>query len=485
MIRRRHWSRGLVVTKDSRLANLEKVDHIVVLMLENRSFDHMLGYLSLEGRRGDVDGLRAEFANERDGRVYAVHHLDSTAIADDPDHSGDAVELQLGGGKMDGFVESFAKTLADRGVEDADPCRVMGYYNAADVPVYDHLAREFAICDRWHSSVPGATWPNRLYAISGHAAGSRDDLPLNLPPIYDEPSFVRHLDAHDISWRWYSFEGGSLRFADAHYLLGHHDRFAYFSKGNLSWKSDFQVTVDTDAPSFLEDAARGALPSVAWIDPNFSNFNPIGFQPNDDHAPADIKDGQELVLAVYHALATSPQWDKTLLIIFYDEHGGFFDHVAPPEAPDDDPEKFGRYGVRVPALIVSPWIEPRSVSHTLFDHTSIMKTILLRFCPDALEKPKPHHRLLARVKRLGHARYMGERVAHANDLGELLTRTEPRPAPGRYALIEDAAAHAAARPKGAAIDQDALERQPMTDLQIRIASANRELRRLGHPAGRP
>ena len=465
-------------------ANLERIEHIVVLMLENRSFDHMLGYLSLEGGRGDVDGLRVEFANEHDGRSYPVHHLDGTAIADDPNHSGDAVELQTGGGRMGGFVESFAKTLEDRGVQDADPGRVMGYYNAADVRVYDHLAREFAICDRWFSSVPGATWPNRLYAICGRAAGSRDDLPLNLPPIYDQPSFVRHLDAHDISWRWYSFETGTLRFADAHYVLGHHDRFAFFSHTNLNWKERLE-RVDVEAPSFLEDAANGALPSVAWIDPNFSNFNPIGFQPNDDHAPADIKDGQELVLAVYHALATGPQWERTLLIVFYDEHGGFFDHVAPPDAPDDDPKTFGRYGVRIPALIVSPWVEARSVSHTLFDHTSIIKTILLRFCPDALKKPKLHHGLLARVKRLGHPRYLGERVAHANDLGELLARTEPRPAPDRYELIQDAAARAAVRPEGAAIDQDALARQPKNDLQIRIAAANRHLRMLGHPAGRP
>jgi phospholipase C len=460
------------------MTSLDKVEHIVVLMLENRSFDHMLGYLSLEGGRPEVDGLQADFANVHDERSYPIHHLDSTAITDDPDHSGDAVDLQRGDGKMSGFVESFAKTLADREVPDGDPGRVMGYYNAADLPVYDHLAREFAICDRWFSSVPGATWPNRLYAISGHASGSRDDMPLNLPPIYDEPSFVRHLDAHDIDWRWYSFETGTLRFADAHYVLGHHDHFAFFSHTNLNWKERLE-RVDAAAPSFIEDAATGSLPSVSWIDPNFSNFNPIGFQPNDDHAPADIKDGQELVLAVYHALATGPQWEKTLLIVFYDEHGGFFDHVAPPEAPDDDPETFGRYGVRIPALIVSPWIEPLTVSHTLYDHTSIMKTILTRFCPEALEKPKSNGGLLERVKQLGHPRYMGERVAQANDLGELLTRDEPRPAPDRYALVEDAAAHAAARPEGTPI-----EREP-TDLQVRIASANRHLKRLGHPQGRP
>ena len=467
------------------MADIEKIDHIVVLMLENRSFDHMLGYLSLEAGRDDVDGLRAGFANEHDGRSYHVRHLDSTAIADDPDHSASSVDRQVSGGEMSGFVTAFADVLSRRGIRDADPGRVMGYYNAADVPVYDHLARQFAVCDRWFSSVPGATWPNRLYAISGRAARSRDDLPHNLPPMYNQPSFVRHLDAHDVTWRWYSFEVGTLRLADAYYALGHHDSFAFFSRADLNWKASLEVRIDTQAASFLEDAARGTLPSVSWIDPNFSNFNPIGFQPNDDHAPADIKDGQELVLAVYHALATSPQWEKTLLVIFYDEHGGFYDHVPPPDAADDSPQVFGRYGVRVPALIVSPWVEPGSVSSTVFDHTSIIKTILLRFCPDALNKPKRYRDLLARATTAGHPRYLGTRVAQAHDLGELLKRTEPRPAPDRFALIEDAAARAAARPQGASIDRDALGRHAATDLQIRIAAAARELRRRGHPDNRP
>jgi phospholipase C len=472
------------VTEENRGANLEKVDHIVVLMLENRSFDQMLGYLSLEGGRRDVDGLRPEFANEHEGRAYPVAHLDTTAIADDPDHSAGAVELQLGGGAMNGFVESFAKTLSDRKVPVADLGRIMGYYNGADVPVYEHLAKEFAVCDRWFSSVPGATWPNRLYAICASAAGSRDDLPLNLPPLYDRPSFVRHLDAHSVSWRWYSFETGTLRLADRRYRLGHHDRFAFFSHTILSWKTRLERSIDPKEPSFIEDAARGRLPSVSWIDPNFSNFNPIGFPPNDDHVPADIRDGQELVLAVYQALATSPHWERTLLIVCYDEHGGFFDHVAPPEAPDDDPETFGRYGLRVPALIVSPWIEPGAVSHTLFDHTSIIRTILLRFCPDALRDPtgRESSRPLTRP---GSPSHLGERVAKANDLWELLTLGEPRSAPHHAALINAAAERAAAREPGSRVDPDELERTPPTDLQVRIAAATRKLRRLGHPDGRP
>ena len=466
-------------------ANGDRIERVVVLMFENRSFDHMLGYLSLESGRNDIDGLQPEFANAYQGQTYPVHHLDSTAITDDPDHSASAVDLQFGGGQMDGFAASFAKALSDRSVDSGDVGRVVGYYNGEDVPVYDHLAREFAVCDRWFSSVPGATWPNRLYAICGRAAGSRDDLPLNLPPLYDQPSFVRHLDAYGIPWRWYSFETGTLRLADAYYRLGHHDRFAFFSHTNLTWKTRLERSIDPETPSFIEDAAMGRLPSVAWIDPNFSNFNPIGFQPNDDHVPADIRDGQELVLAVYHALATSPRWERTLLIIFYDEHGGFFDHVPPPEAPDDDSEVFGRYGVRVPALIVSPWIEPQSVSHTLFDHTSIIKTILLRFCPEALREPKAHHRLFSRLKRYGGPRYMGRRVALANHLGELLTGTVPRPAPERYALIQDAAARAAARAQSTPVDGDPLAGEPATDLQMRLAAATRELRSRGHPADRP
>jgi phospholipase C len=464
-------------------ANLEKVDHIVVLMLENRSFDHMLGYLSLEGGRGDIDGLRAEFSNEYNGRAYPVHHLDTTAVADDPDHCADAVDLQLGDGAMNGFVASFAKTLSDRGVRDVDVGRVMGYNNAADLPVYDHLASQFAVCDRWFSSIPGSTWPNRLYAVSGSAAGSRDDLPLNLPPLYHRPSFVRHLDAHGVSWRWYSFETGSLRLVDRHYRLGYHDRFAFFSHTVLNWKTRIERSIDPRTPSFIEDAARGALPSIAWIDPNFSNFDPIGFPPNDDHAPADVSDGQDLVLAVYHALATSPQWERTLLIVVYDEHGGFFDHVAPPEAADDDPEVFGRYGVRVPALIVSPWIEPGSVSHALFDHTSIIKTILSRFCPGALRPPRGRDATPA-LSPPGAPRYMGLRVAQANDLGELLTLGAPRPAPSQSSLIDGAVGRAAARAQREPVD-DRVQGTPATDLQVRIAAATHELRRLGHPEDRP
>ena len=464
-------------------ANLEKIDHVVVVMLENRSFDHMLGHLSLAGRRPEIDGLRPGLANEYQGRAYPVHHLAATALQMDPDHSASAIDRQIANGAMSGFVASAAATLATGGVEDGDPGCVMGYYDGADVPVYDHLADQFAVCDRWFASVPGATLPNRLYALCGAAAGSRDDRPAHLPPLYHQRSFVRHLDAGDISWRWYSFDPGTLRLADARYRLGHHDRFGYFSKTGLPWKTVFDITVNPKIPSFLEDAAAGTLRSVSWIDPAFTNFNPLGLPVNDDHPMADIQDGQDLVLAVYDALASSPQWDRSLLVIVYDENGGFYDHVPPPQATDDKPEMFGRYGVRVPAIIVSPWIEPRTVSHTLFDHTSIIKTILLRFCPGACD-PQPAQEKRPRPSR--GPQYPGLRVAQASDLGELLTLATPRPAPPRDALVRQAAARADRTETGQpGAGQEESGNHPLNDLQQRILAATHELGRRGHPPNTP
>jgi phospholipase C len=459
-------------------------------MMENRSFDHMLGYLSLEGGRADVDGLQVGMANDYGGRSYPIHHLERTAFepAEDPDHSGEATSVQIAGGEMSGFVDSFAAKLSQRGVSGHDPGLVMGYYNAADLPVYDHLAAEFCVCDRWFSSVPGATWPNRLYAIAGRADGTRDDKPSGEAPFYNLPSFVRHLDAHDVSWRWYSYDPGTLRCVDKHYWLSHWDRFAYVDKTKLSWKTRLKELplIDEASSSFLEDSARGKLPAVSWIDPNFKDSTLYGGDSNDDHPPSDVRDGQLLALTVYHALASGPLWEKTLLVITYDEHGGFYDHVQPPTAEDDDPALFGQYGIRVPALVVSPWVARGSVSHTVFDHTSIIKTILLRFCGQ--EDLEEHHshlpRLLAWLD-AGHAHYMGKRTAVANDLGELLTEAAPRPAPGRDALVEDAATRKAEQVKAALTSVPSGEASPLTELQIGIALAARELRSKGLPPAQP
>jgi phospholipase C len=389
---------------------------------------------------------------------------------------------------MDGFPASYAETLAARGVEDGDPGVVMGYYNASDLSVFDHFAREFCVCDRWHSSVAGATWPNRLYAITGKGAGSRDDRKV---PLYHNQSFVRYLDAADVSWRWYSHDVATLRLADVKYRVGHPEHFAYVQKLKLVFKTRGRglLYLNEDAASFLEDAVYGRLPALSWIDPNFKDFNLIGSPPNDDHPPSDVTHGQELALLVYNAVATSPQWDTTLLLVFYDEHGGIFDHVAPPERPpDDDPATFARYGVRVPAFVISPWVKPGSVCHTLFDHATIPKTILQRFCPSALNScsepsGRPHQR------GPGHPHGVGKRIAAAADLGELLTLSEPRPAPDRRALVDWFAAEQGARARRLLEDPAGALRKAtehsLTDLQSGLLTAHKQLHDHGHAIGHP
>ena len=251
----------------------------------------------------------------------------------------------------------------------------MGYYNGSDLPVYDHLAREFCVCDRWFWSVPGATWPNRLYAVAGQAAGSKDRKRV---PIYDVPSFLRHLERNKVSGAGTRTTSARFASATASSISGYLDKFAYFDRRSFL------------APrNFLDDATDGKLPAVSWIDPNFVDVSFIGPSgSNDDHPPSDIKAGQELVLKVYSALVKSPNWKKTMLVITYDEHGGFYDHVLPPAAQDDKPA-FRSYGVRVPSIVVSPYTPRASVSSVVYDHTSIIKTILHAFLRD--ERPDPGH----------------------------------------------------------------------------------------------
>src|ERR1035438_89236 len=234
----------------------------------------------------------------------------------------------------------------------------MGFYDAHDLPVFDHLAAEYCVVDRWFSSVPGATWPNRLYSIAGRAEGSRDDLS---PPIYKLPSFPRYLDEHEVDWRWYSFDPGTLRAVDPQYRLSNHHRFAFLDSRKLSTAERAVGELTEEGPSFLDYVAEGKLPAVSWIDPRFKDLRVLGPDSNDDHPPSDVLAGQDLILRIYHALSSAPTWGKTLLLITYDEHGGFYDHVAPPPAVDDDRE-FQRLGLRVPAIVVSPLVAAGSTS---------------------------------------------------------------------------------------------------------------------------
>jgi phospholipase C len=374
---------------DDSIAALDEIEHVVVLMLENRSFDHLLGYLSLEPFGPDVDGLETGMGNTYEGRSHPIFRLSETALekAQDPCHSGACVDEQVADANG-GFAANYIRTREDP--EFAGPVVVMGYYDGDQLPVYDFLARRFCVCDRWFCPVRGATFPNRLYAVAGRAAGIRDNAS---PPVYHFPSFVRHLDAARATWRWYTHEIFATIWAvDRDYLPKTFDNVRPFS-------SPFSFD------DFFSAAQAGTLPNVAWIDPNFVDVGgPVGS--NDDHPPSDVRAGQELVLRVFNALVRGPAWERTLLIVTYDEHGGFFDHVSPPAAADDDARpEFHAYGPRVPALVVSPRLGTR-VSHEVFDHTSIIKTCLARFCRrDETLIPD-----------------MGARVRAANHLGVLLDR---------------------------------------------------------------
>jgi len=442
---------------DETAANLRKIEHIVVLMLENRSFDHMLGHLSLENGRAEIDGLQPGMSNRYRNKTYKIRHLQRTALTkpEDPCHGGACTAEQISGG-MGGFVANFAKSRPQAPRVDL----VMGYYNGADLPVYDHLAQEFCVCDRWFASVPGATWPNRLYAVAGQAAGSKDGKKV---PVYDLPSFVRHLDARKVSWRWYTHDVGTLRFSDGRYLVGHFSNFAYFDRRSLL------------APrNFLDDAAAGKLPAVSWIDPNFVDVTFVGpTGSNDDHPPSDVKAGQELVLKTYTALVNSPQWSKTMLVVTYDEHGGFYDHVVPPAAADDRPA-FRSYGVRVPAFVISPWTQRTSVSNVVYDHTSIIKTVLLRFCQKNGQIPD-----------------MGARVANANHLGSTLTQATPRPptparayrpAVDRITSWRSDVFRSRVLMDSVSDPADPLE---LSDLQQQVLAAKAKVRASGLPEGQP
>jgi phospholipase C len=378
-------------------STLDNIKHIVVLMKENRSFDHLLGYLSLpveqEGMgRVDVDGLHGGESNSYKGQSYPVFKLEQSRFVPGPPNGYESTHLAINGGAMDGFVRSHAELN-----NDAVAGQVMGYYTGSTVWAYDALARDFAIGHRWFASHPGPTFPNRYYALSGRpnldAQGfwefenSSPIRPVFTPTIFDALNGATdRLSGEPVTWRYFENAYCTLRFFEQY----------TFDHKNI-------VGFDDPDNGFLACAASGRLPSVSFIDPHFVDYPPGS---NCDEPPSDIADGQEFVDKVVQAVVSSPQWNQTLLLIVYDEHGGFFDHVPPRVAPEvSDEMPICTVGLRIPALVVSPWVTPGSVFGSaadarVFDHTSILKTIARRF--------------------LANPPYMGARYAAANDLSSVI-----------------------------------------------------------------
>jgi phospholipase C len=347
------------------------IEHVIVLMLENRSYDHMLGYLpNGHGLVGD-EFNRIDPSDPTSERV-PVSSTAGYITAVDPAHDFVSVEKQLFGeagqllnpAPMNGFVADYIEQ-AKGDVEIGKT--IMACFDPAKIPALTTLAQEFCVCDRWFSAVPGPTWLNRFYAHAATCDGMIVDTAehnYKMKTIYDA------LGKNGLSWNIYYGD------VPQSIVLQHHwrtlDHFKRFEK-------------------FYDDLEQGQLSAYSFIEPRYLNFHQ--WKATDEHAPHDVKLGEYLTAEVYDSLRSSPYWEKSLLVVLYDEHGGFFDRVPPPglvPSPDGKKSKnpifdFTRLGVRVPAVLVSPWVEKGQVDSTVYEHSSLPATIKTLFdLPDGL-----------------------------------------------------------------------------------------------------
>jgi phospholipase C len=345
------------------------IDHIVVMMQENRSFDHYFGELHRFGQP-KAQGFPKKAKNPdptTPGHFIKPFHQKALCEVADLDHSWSGTHAEVDGGKMDGFA-----TL-NVDPKNTNGSRAMGFYTAGDLNFYYALYRTFAMGDQYFCSLEGPTFPNRFYLLAGTSFGHIQNDFFSGADQFAQPTIFNLLDAAGITWKIYQSQ---LAFAEL---------FAYV-RNHL----DHVVPVD----QFSTDAAAGTLPQVAFVDPIFVGTVNVE---NDEHPPANVQVGQAFVGKVITAFMASPLWPHSALFLTYDEHGGYYDHVPPPAAcvPDgikpmlgagDVDAAFDHYGVRVPAVVVSPYARKHFVSHTVHDHTSILRFIETRFDLPALTR---------------------------------------------------------------------------------------------------
>ncbi len=358
---------------------MRRIDHLVVLMLENRSFDCMLG--RLYPASPDFDGLTGEESNpvhNPDGsahtvRVWTASDMgpEEARIPDpDPGELFDDLNMQIfglngqpgGPATMNGFADNYVRQPPNG--KRLDPKAVMHVFAPEQVPVLSELARAFGVCDRWFSSAPCQTWPNRLFTHTGTAAGRVNNFTIPLP--FFLPTVFRRLERYDASWRVYFHDiPQTAALVDLWTRIPTH--FRLFEK------------------EFAADAAHGRLPNYSFIEPRYFTSPFTNKAPNDAHPPHNVVYSEQLVASVYAALRAGSDWERTLLVVAFDEHGGCYDHAPPPAAvppgpPYPDGFTFDRYGPRVPVVLASPWIAPGSIIRPSadgppFDHTSILATL--------------------------------------------------------------------------------------------------------------
>ncbi|RZR71107.1 hypothetical protein BHM03_00003672 [Ensete ventricosum] len=345
---------------------------LVVLVMENRSFDHMLGWLRTKGGRPDIDGLTGRESNHvkaSDPSSPEVFVSDGAAYVDyDPGHSFQAIREQIFGSDdtsavpapMSGFAQQ-----AERMGEGMAGTVMRGFAPEA-VPVYSALAEEFAVFDRWFASVPASTQPNRFYVHSATSHGASSNVRRDLIHGFPQKTIFDSLDEDGLSFGVYYQNIPAVLFFKSLRKLKHLVKFH-------SYKLAFKL-----------HAKQGRLPNYVVIEQHYFD---VKLSPaNDDHPSHDVARGQRLVKEVYETLRASPQWNETALLITYDEHGGFYDHVPTPVTGVPNPDgiigpdpfyfKFDRLGVRVPTILISPWIEKRTAVRSFeLDLLSIWRLI--------------------------------------------------------------------------------------------------------------
>lgn len=316
------------------------IEHIVLVMMENRSFDHFLGW------HDDADG-RQEGLRYRDaaGTVFETYELapDFQGCGkSDPDHSYAGGRVEYDDGRCDGWLRA--------GQNDRYS---IGYYRKRDLPFLGRAATHWTVCDRYFAAALAETFPNRFFQHAGQTDRLTGDLTLaTLPTIWDR------LAAAGLAGRYY--------FSDLPFLA--------------LWGQTY-LSISRPIAEFFADCAAGTLPHVSFVEPTF--LGEAQGIANDDHPHADIRAGEVFLNSIYEAVTRSPNWGNTVLIINYDEWGGFFDHVPPPLAPlttlDPGLGNDGRRGFRVPALIISPFARRQHVARRLYDHTSVLRMIEWRW----------------------------------------------------------------------------------------------------------
>jgi phospholipase C len=371
------------------------VDHIFVLMLENRSIDQMLGFARLRGTDADggrptsLEGLSGAESNPgpTSGSSIKVTTPSEYVAPADPCHEFPDVQEQLCGSggtyssptqppggvdpniNLSGFVTSFARKYPK-----ADPATPMKCFAPAQLPVLTTLAQQFAVCDHWFSSLPGPTWPNRFF-VHAATSGGLDHSP-SLPKEFSSMAGGAYkfangtiydlLDNGKLDWAIYTGDD----FPQALHMEGMTKNLAKF-RPLRNFKKELK------APNFSK--------SYVFIEPDWHPFTHFKGGTS-QHPLDDVTGGEALIKEVYEAIRSSPVWESSMLVITYDEHGGFFDHVAPPTTvePGDaqiDPDSnrngfnFRQLGVRVPAVVVSPLIGKGVIDHRVYDHSSVPATI--------------------------------------------------------------------------------------------------------------